>query len=268
MGIIEQFQQSLFFQWKAVGKWQVQSIWKSFFYLLCIVLLSSLMLSFSSFSKTSALDYEALLTDMEPFVLTEKGLDYVGEPLIVPVPVFDVTLMIGGVKQRATTDYVVMLQENGFTFGKNGLMSPNVTPYSHLPIWGSKESYTNTDLRQLLQEKESQLKQLAFFYQYVKAFLQVLISVSLISVIAFVSIPLGRSASVNYRQLWMFGAYGLTLPLAITTILKLTGFFIPFFGMVYWFAVITFVFLTVSTIKRIDKHSSPSLKSARRCSHT
>lgn len=33
MGIIEQFQQSLFYQWKAVGKWEPQSIWKSFFLL-------------------------------------------------------------------------------------------------------------------------------------------------------------------------------------------------------------------------------------------
>ncbi|KGL38588.1 DUF1189 domain-containing protein [Listeria sp. SHR_NRA_18] len=250
MGIVEQFQQSLFFQWKEIGKWKAQSIWKSFFYLLCLVLLSSLILSFSSFSKTSKLDYEALLTEMEPFVLSEKGLDYTGEPLIVPIPVFDTTVMIGKVTQRATTYYVVTLQGDGFKFGKNGLMSPNITSYSRLPIWGSKQEYTNADVLKLLQENESQLKQVAFFYQYMKAFLQVMISIVFISIIALVSIPFGRGASVSYRRLWMFGAYGMTLPIVIKTILKLTGFFIPYFGMMYWFAVIIFVFLTVNTIKR------------------
>ncbi|MBC1501491.1 DUF1189 family protein [Listeria weihenstephanensis] len=250
MGIIEQFQQSLFFQWKAIGKWKPQSIWKSFFYLLCLVLISSLILSFSSFSKTSKLDYEALLTEMEPFVLSEQGLDYDGEPLIVPVPVFDVTIMIGDVTQRAKTDYVVELKKDGFKFGKNGLMSPTTMPYSSLPIWGTQEKYTNTDALKLLQDNESQVKQLAFFYQYVKAFLQVIISVVLIFVIALASIPFGRSASVSYQRLWMFGAYGMTLPLVLKTILKLTGFFIPYFGMIYWFAVIIFVFLTVNKIKR------------------
>lgn len=250
MGIIEQFQQSLFYQWKAVGKWESQSIWKSFFYLLCIVLISSLILSFSSFQKTSKLDYEALLTEMEPFTLTQQGLAYDGEPLIVPIPVFDTTIMIGDVKQRAKTDYVIMLQADGFKFGKSGLMSPNATPYSSLPIWGQQKSYKNEDVLHLLQDNESQLRQLAFFYQYVKAFLQVLISAVLVFVIALVSIPFGRGAGVRYQQLWMFASYGLTLPLAIKTILKLTGFFIPYFTMIYWFSVIIFVFLTINTLKR------------------
>lgn len=250
MGIIEQFQQSLFFQWKAIGKWKAQSIWKSFFYLLCLVLLSSLILSFSSFSKTSKLDYEGLLTEMQPFNLSEQGLDYEREPLIVPIPVFDVTITIGDVTQRASTDYVIALQQDGFKFGKNGLMSTNSTAYRDLPIWGSEQEYTNVNVLKLLQDNESQLKQLAFFYQYVKAFLQVLISVVFISIIAWVSLPFGRSASVSYRRLWMFGAYGMTLPLAIKTVLKLTGFFIPYFGMIYWFSIIIFVFLTVNAIKR------------------
>lgn len=250
MGIIEQFQQSLFYQWKAVAKWKPQSIWKSFFYLMCLVIISSLILSFSSFSKTSKLDYEGLLTEMESFVLSEQGLDYEGEPLIVPIPVFDVTIMIGEVTQRAKTDYVLELKEGGFKFSKSGLMSPNIVPYSNLPIWGNEDSYDNANVLKLLQDNESKLKQLAFFYQYVKAFLQVLICLILISVIALVSIPFGRSASVSYQRLWMFGAYGLTLPLVIKTILKLTGFFIPYFTMIYWFAVIIFVFLTVNAIKR------------------
>ncbi|MBC1232501.1 DUF1189 family protein [Listeria booriae] len=250
MGIIEQFQQSLFYQWKAVGKWKPQSIWKSFFYLLCVVLISSFILSFASFQKTSKLDYEALLTEMERFTLTQQGFAYDGEPLIVPIPVFDMTIMIGDVKERAQTDYVIMLQDDGFKFGKNGLMSPSATPYSSLPIWGEQERYTNADVLRLLQDNESQLKQLAFFYQYAKAFLQVLISVALIFIIALVSIPFGRGVGVGFQQLWMFAAYGLTLPLAIKTILKLTGFFIPYFTMIYWFSVIIFVFLTVNTLKR------------------
>lgn len=250
MGIIEQFQQSLFYQWKAVAKWKPQSIWKSFFYLICLVLISSLILSLSSFSKTSKLDYEALLTEMDPFVLSEQRLDYEGEPLIVPIPVFDVTIMIGEVKQQAKTDYVLELKEDGFKIGKNGLMSPSLVPYSSLPIWGNEDSYDNANVLKLLQENEPKLKQLAFFYQYLKVFLQVLISLILISVIALVSIPFGRSTSVSYQRLWMFGAYGLTLPLVIKTILKLTGFFIPYFAMIYWFAIIIFVFLTVNTIKR------------------
>ncbi|MBC6146741.1 DUF1189 family protein [Listeria welshimeri] len=250
MGIVEQFQQSLFYQWKTLGEWEAQSIWKSFFYLMCLVLLSSLIVSFYSFSKTSNLNYEGLLTEMDPFVLTEQGLDYNGEPLVVPIPVFDVTIMIGDTEQRAKTSYVIECKKDGFKFGKNGLMSLDSVAYSSLPIWKNKDSYNNADVLKSLQSNASKLKQLAFFYQYVKAFLQVLISLVIVSLIALVSIPYGRSAAVSYRRLWMFGAYGLTLPLVMKTILNLTGFFIPYFEMIYWFTVVIFVFLVVTNIKR------------------
>ncbi len=250
MRIVEQFQQSLFFKWKLVAKWQPQSIWRSLFYLLCLLFLSSSIVSLSSFSKTTHLNYESLLKEMDIFTLTKNGLDYNGEPLLIPVPIFDTTLLISEKKQYVETKYVLLLKKKGFIFSKNGAISENLTPYANIPIWGEKNSYTNKDVLLILKKNNSTWKQLGFVYQYVKALLQVIITIFMVSLIALISIPFARNTETKFQSLWMFAAYSLTLPLAVMTVLKAIGFFIPYFTFIYWFSAIIFVFLTIIEIKK------------------
>lgn len=254
MSLLDQFQQSLLFRWKEMAGWPQQSLWKSFFYLLILIIGSQTLTIGWAFYQTGQIDYRTVIAEMPAFKLTKSTLYYRGDPTMVSVPAFHVTVQIGGRPGIPVGGgNTIVFYRDGLRMTNDGLSGRRTLSYASLPIWRNRQAYVKRDVIRWLNKNRDTLTAIAFLYQYVRAAAALVGALLMVSLIAGVSVPLARRAGVTYRRLWTYSAYGLTLPVLVRTFLAMMDLLIPYAAFLTWAIDMFLVYLVVRHIEKREQ---------------
>lgn len=255
MNIIDQFIASIGFQSKKVASWRKQSVWKSFFYVLMLVLISNIFLSGYALFKGSQHTLYEQAKQLEPFTITKAGLEKSGEPQVISLPQLEMMIVVGSSKTAQLPMHgmknIIALGEKEWSYGRVGF--PGATfSYDHFPLLSNQKDgeLDQQEAVQLAKNVSSQVNLFAPLYQYTNVMIDLIVQLVIISMLALAGYGFKKFVKISYREAWTITAYGISAPIFVKTVFDLLGFEISFFFLLYWSVV---GFFSLRTIRAINE---------------
>lgn len=234
---MEQLLASLGFRFDKVQAWRTQSIWKSIFYVIIMVLLANALVFGLKWVNQSSVD----VTDLPAFTVTKQGIRY-EKPFSFDLGTLDLTVMVGE-ERKTNASQILLLADAGWGFKRSGV-STDLREYSSLLDFLGKSELTNRDVGTILND----LKWFYPLYIYGAIMIDLVIHLVIISLLALAGLSFRRFVSIRYKEAWTITAYGITAPLVVRTVITLLPISVPMLSVLYWATVGIFAFMTIRKI--------------------
>ncbi|WP_449402560.1 hypothetical protein [Exiguobacterium artemiae] len=122
---MQQLTASLGFQFEKVQAWRKQSIWKSIFYVIIMVLVANAVVFGLKWVNQS----KEITTNLPAFTMTKQGIQY-EKPFSFDLETLDLTVMIGE-EHKTTAVQTLLLADSGWVFKRSGV-STELKDYNDL----------------------------------------------------------------------------------------------------------------------------------------
>jgi len=249
---MEQFVESLSFQFKEIGEFRFQSIWKTLFYVLVLVLLAGTITGVFKIIQANEIKLE--LEQLPNYYYMKKnGTSFLPEAVVIPLPQIETLIVIGSTEtddiQANGLKNIVVLEPDSWFLGRIGY-SPYEMSYADFPfLAGQQEQLSKQDLVSFASDLDEQIKRFAPLYHYVSTLIDLVFHLVLISLLALAGRSYRRVVNLTYKQIWNVTAYGITAPILVRTLIHLLGLAINFLPMLYWLSVALF---SIQVIRNIE----------------
>lgn len=257
MDLIDQFIASIGFSAKKVASWRKQSVWKSFFYVLILVLLSNAIVSGYALFKGVQHSLYDQIQQIDDFTISKNGLQKQGEPQVINLPQLETMIVIGkddssqfplhGMKN------IITLGEKQWSYGRAGFPGAKFD-YASFPLLKNETDglFDKKDSIAWAKKVSSQLNYFAPLYQYTIILIDLVVQIAIISILALAGYGFRKFVKISYREAWTITAYGISAPIFVKTVFDLLGFEISFFFLLYWSVVGFFALRTIRAIGAED----------------
>lgn len=250
MNFIDQFVASLGFQFKKVATFRSQSIWKSIFYMIMLILLAGILVSSFKLSNSGSIS-EQLSSLPENYSISTNGATPLKETLVIRLPQVDTILIIGATKppeeKTQGLKNIIGLGEEKWSFGRVGYPAKQFD-YASFPFFKESKTLSKNKLLQLNEEIDEAITVFSPFYQYVRVLLDLIVHTILISLLALAGRSFKKVLSITYKEAWIITSFGITAPILVRTLIELLGITIPSLTILYWMVV---AFFSIWTIRHI-----------------
>ncbi len=234
---MQQLTASLGFQFEKVQAWRKQSIWKSVFYVIIMVLVANAVVFGLKWVNQS----KEITADLPAFTMTKQGIQY-EEPFSFDLETLDLTVMVGE-EHKTNAVQTLLLADSGWVFKRSGV-STELKDYNDLLGFLGKKELTERDMATILED----LKWFYPLYIYGAIVIDILIHLAVISFLALAGLGFRRFVPIRYKEAWTITAYGITAPLLVRTVISLLPITIPMLSVLYWATVGIFAFMTIRKI--------------------
>ncbi|PEJ52384.1 hypothetical protein CN692_21990 [Bacillus sp. AFS002410] len=249
MTLLDQFIASLGFQISKIASFRFQSFWKALFYLLILILLSGSIIAATKLSKSESIakQIQNLPND---FIINSEGATSLNEVLQIKLPQVDTVIVLGENSSQQVSlqgfKNVIYLDAKNWSVGRVSYPTKQLN-YEYFPFLKDKE-LTKSDLIQISKNLDETIKTFTPLYQYVHLFLNLIVHLLLISILAFAGSSFRKLLPITYKEVWIITCYGITAPILVKTFIELLGFTIPMLTTFYWIVVALFSILTIRHI--------------------
>ncbi|MFS0784035.1 DUF1189 family protein [Bacillus sp. 1P06AnD] len=254
MNIVDQFVASIGFSAKKVASWRKQSLWKSFFYVLLLILLSNICISGYALYKGAQQSLYEQAKQLHPFSITKEGLHTEGPPQAITLPQVETIIVIGSGSASAFRTNgiknVIALGEKQWSYGRIGF--PGATfDYSSFPLLTGKngDKLTSEEAVSWAEKISPKVAYFAPLYQYANAAIDLITHLAIVSMLALAGFGFKKFVKITYREAWTITAYGISAPIFVKTVFELMGFESSFFFLLYWCVVGFFALRTIRSIE-------------------
>ncbi|WP_042351113.1 DUF1189 family protein [Bacillus massiliigorillae] len=254
MNLIDQFVASIGFSAKKVASWRKQSMWKSFFYVLLLVLISNVLIAGYALYKGSQNTLYDQVKQIEEFSITKEGLQKQGGPQVISLPQLEMMIVIGSDQTSQLPMHgmknIVALGEKEWSYGRVGFPGAKFS-YENFPLLsGQKDGvFDLKDSIALAKDVSPQINLFAPLYQYTNVMIDLIVHLAIISMLALAGYGFKKFVKISYKEAWTITAYGISAPIFVKTVFDLLGFEISFFFLLYWSVVGFFALRTIRAIK-------------------
>ncbi|WP_019243261.1 MULTISPECIES: DUF1189 family protein [Bacillus] len=254
MNLIDQFIASIGFSAKKVASWRSQSVWKSFFYVLILVLLSNAVISgYALFKGAQNTLYEQVKL-IDDFTITKNGLQKAGKPQVISLPQIETMIIVGSTESSQLPMHgmknIIALGETEWSYGRAGFPGAKFD-YKSFPLLANETDgvFDKQDSVKLAKSFSPQLNYFAPLYQYVNIMIDLIVHLVIISMLALAGYGFKKFVKISYKEAWTITAYGISAPIFVKTVFDLMGFEISFFFLLYWSVVGFFALRTIRSIQ-------------------
>lgn len=257
MNILDQFIASIGFSTKKVATWRKQSIWKSLFYVLILVLLSNLLTSGYALFKGSQHPLYDQVKQVDDFTITKDGLKKQGDSQVISLPQLETMIVIG---TDSSTQFpmhgmknIIALGEKQWSYGRVGFPGAKFN-YKDFPLLyvNNDGVFDKQDALEWAKDASSQLNYFAPLYQYTTVLIDLIVHLVILSMLALAGYGFKKFVKISYREAWTITTYGISAPIFVKTVFDLLGFEISFFFLLYWSVVGFFSLRTIRSIESIE----------------
>ncbi|WP_050613481.1 DUF1189 family protein [Bacillus testis] len=253
MNIVDQFVASIGFSSKKVASWKKQSLWKSFFYVLLLILLSNICLSGFALYKGSQQNLYDQTKMLDPFTLTKEGLHKEGPPQVIALPQIETMIVVGSdtTSSFRTNGFknILSLGEKQWSYGRVGFPGTSFS-YAAFPLLNDENEgkLSNKEVVSWAKEASQKISYFAPLYQYTNTAIDLVTHLAIISLLALAGFGFKKFVKISYREAWTITAYGISAPIFVKTIFELLGFESSYFFLLYWCVAGFFAFRTIRSI--------------------
>ena len=255
MSLLDQFIASLGFQFSKIVSFRFQSFWKSLFYLLILILLSGSILATMKLSKSGSIANQ-IKNLPNDYIINSKGATSLNEILSIKLPQIDTVIVIGESSPQPSLiqgfKNVICLGAENWSVGRVGYPTKQLS-YEKFPFMNDKVELTKMDLIQISKNLDETIKAFTPIYQYVHIFLDLIIHLLLISILALAGNSFKKFLPITYKEVWILTCYGITAPILVRTFIELLGFTIPLLTTFYWIIVALFSILSIRHIQTSEE---------------
>ncbi|PEL14298.1 DUF1189 family protein [Bacillus sp. AFS017336] len=249
MTLLDQFIASLGFQFSKIASFRFQSFWKSLFYLLILILLSGSIIATTKLSKSESIKNQIQNLPSD-YIINSEGATSLNEVLQIKLPQVNTVIVLGeNFSQQVSLQgfkNVIYLDAKSWSVGRVGYPTKQLN-YKNFPFLKDKE-LTKSDLIQISKNLDETIITFTPLYQYVHLFLNLIVHLLLISILAFAGSSFKKLLPITYKEVWIITCYGITAPILVKTFIELLGFTIPMLTTFYWIVVALFSILTIRYI--------------------
>ncbi|MDT3496105.1 DUF1189 domain-containing protein [Bacillus toyonensis] len=250
MNFIDQFMASLGFQFKKIATFRSQSVWKSIFYMVMLILLTGVIVSTFKLSNSGSISKQ-LSSLPDNYSISTNGATPLKETLAIPLPQVDTILIVGATEppEGATQGLknIIGLGEAKWSFGRVGYPAKQFD-YASFPFFNESKALSKNKLLQLSEEIDETITMFSPLYQYVRVLLDLIVHTVLISLLALAGRSFKKMLSITYKEAWIITSFGITAPILVRTLIELLGITIPSLTILYWMVVAFFSILTIRHI--------------------